>query len=115
MTGAPRSLHAQVRRRHKLAEPRTGTRLALWARMRALPMAFISLCAGCASLYGAARDQAAIDLKCPEAQISTYQAPGGRIVARGCGAWAEYECIQTGTEPRCVQTDMPPQKGSFSP
>ena len=116
---ASKTFHVSERDPAEIHEIPIGMQLALPNRMRAFSMVlfspFISLLIGCASLHGAAREQAANDLQCPEAQISTYQAPGGRIVARGCGAWAEYECIQTGTEPRCTPTNMPPQKNSFGP
>ena len=57
---------------------------------------------GCAGAPGQVRYAGAQDLDCPIEQVSGYRGPGGVYVARGCGKWAEYDCISTRTEVMCV-------------
>lgn len=58
---------------------------------------------GCYTLADAARERAAYDLRCPSDKIDTYHAVGGTTVARGCGAWTEYQCFATRGGPHCIR------------
>lgn len=71
-------------------------------------LGIVLLLSGCTTFVDAAIDQASKDLSCPASQISTSNGGGGRIVAQGCGTSAQYECVQTGTGPRCSQAYAPP-------
>jgi len=77
------------------------------------------LLSGCASRTDEARSRAVSDLNCPYERIYSYAAAHGVVVARGCGAWTEYECFRTSTRwggeavcvreaPAQVNADFPP-------
>ncbi|MEO7036201.1 MAG: hypothetical protein ABI548_19835 [Polyangiaceae bacterium] len=63
----------------------------------------VFLCAGCVTQWDVARARAVTDLHCPAEQIESYNAVDGSTVARGCGAWAQYECFSTRTRVVCVR------------
>lgn len=48
------------------------------------------------SLSNTAKSRGAVDLQCPVENVAAYRAEGGGYVARGCGRWAEYDCIRSG-------------------
>jgi hypothetical protein len=75
----------------------------------------VLLLSGCASRTDEARSRAASDLNCPYERIYSYTAAHGVVVARGCGAWTEYECFRTRSGAVCVReapaqvnADLPP-------
>jgi hypothetical protein len=45
---------------------------------------------------GVARSRGAEDLSCPIEHVRAYRAAEGLYVARGCGRWAQYDCISSG-------------------
>ncbi|HWZ92107.1 MAG TPA: hypothetical protein VNW92_24760 [Polyangiaceae bacterium] len=53
---------------------------------------------GCGPIPDVARARAATDLQCAPEQIATYRAEDGSTVARGCGAWTQYECFRAQRE-----------------
>jgi hypothetical protein len=73
---------------------------------------------GCASVPGQVRVAGAQDLECPIEEVSAYEGRGGVYVARGCGKWAEYNCLSTRFDTMCVpraraevHTDFAPDDG----
>jgi hypothetical protein len=66
------------------------------------------LMSGCmsATVTEEARWRAVTDLSCPVDRIFAYEAEGNAVVARGCGAWTQYECFRThgaNSTPICVR------------
>jgi hypothetical protein len=66
------------------------------------------LMSGCmsATVTEEARSRAVTDLSCPMDRIFAYEAEGNAVVARGCGAWTQYECFRTrgaNSTPVCVR------------
>jgi hypothetical protein len=47
-------------------------------------------------LVAAAKSRGAADLDCPVDHVRAYRATDGGYVARGCGYWAEYDCVTSG-------------------
>jgi len=61
-----------------------------------LGILLVLLLPACASGVDEARSRAVTDLNCPYEGIYSYTAAHGEVVARGCGAWTEYQCFRTG-------------------
>lgn len=76
-----------------------GTPVATRALMR-FELILSLVLSGCAmgpTLTEAAKARAATDLNCSSERMSAYDAVGGTIVVRGCGAWTQYACFYTGS------------------
>jgi hypothetical protein len=43
-----------------------------------------------------ARSRGAQDLECPSERVHVYRTAEGLYVVRGCGKWAEYDCLSSG-------------------
>lgn len=63
----------------------------------------LGLVAGCTTMQDVARARAVTDLRCPSERISVYDAAHNATVARGCGAWTQYQCFVTRTRLVCVR------------
>lgn len=81
--------------------------------MRLLLLALLWL-PGCFVAADIVRARAAKDLGCPEQQISVYDAADDATVARGCGAWVQYQCFSTKTRVVCVR-ESPAQVDAAPP
>jgi hypothetical protein len=85
-------------------------------RFELILLLVLSGCTMGPTLTDAAKARAATDLNCSSERMSAYDAAGGSIVVRGCGAWTQYACFYTGSryggryagagDPVCV-TDAP--------
>jgi hypothetical protein len=68
----------------------------------ALLLAMTPFVPGCERVPGQVRLSGAQDLDCPIETVSAYRGEDGAYVARGCGKWAEYDCLSTRFDVMCV-------------
>src|SRR6185369_13488482 len=68
----------------------------------------------CVGATEVVRARAIKDLNCPSEQISVYEAADEATVARGCGAWTEYQCFNTRSRVVCVR-EAPAQLNGAPP
>jgi hypothetical protein len=107
MQKAPTALRCFQFRREKP----TGIAVAESVEMKAGLLSMFLL-AGCVNELDVARSRAVSDLSCPATQISIYDAVDGSTVARGCGAWMQYECFSTRSRIICVRESPAQVNGS---
>jgi hypothetical protein len=68
-----------------------------------------SVLPGCVTSQGVARERAAHDFACPEAEVEISKIAGSSYDAKGCGKQAVYNCA-AGNTVVCVPESAPAQR-----